>query len=229
MVIDKRAAAPDMSVRIHSCGYPLLPDMTVCPHCQQPVDGPAQAGEISPGTVSKRTEVINVKTPAPLEVYQVGHPNASPSPKETTVIRKPDLYDAPQPQAPTTQPAQPVEEVPDKRTINPYVKRKIAKTSSQLPVHCSLQPISRSDEPSESLVKKEYDTTTVKLNRQNTEPGNPSITSRQQAELTFENGQWYIQDKSTLQTTFVQAGRRTAIQDGDIVLLGDREFIFSTK
>ena len=66
----------------------------------------------------------------------------------------------------------------------------------------------------------------IVLNRDNTDPGNPSITSRVQAELTFEDGAWYLLDKSALRTTFVHAGRKTKLEDGDVILLGNRRFIF---
>lgn len=67
----------------------------------------------------------------------------------------------------------------------------------------------------------------VELNRANTEKDNNTITSKVQAVLTFEGKHWYIQDKSTLKTTYVQAGSKIQLQPGDIVVLGDRRFEFN--
>jgi uncharacterized Zn finger protein (UPF0148 family) len=64
------------------------------------------------------------------------------------------------------------------------------------------------------------------LNRNNTEQDNPTITSKEQAALTYENRRWYIQDRSELKTTCVQASRKIEIQPGDIIILGDRRFEF---
>lgn len=66
----------------------------------------------------------------------------------------------------------------------------------------------------------------VILNRDNTESDNNTITSKEQAILVYENKKWYIQDRSVLKTTFVQAGERIELKAGDIILLGDRRFEF---
>lgn len=219
--IDKKDVARKSSgICIHSCGYPLLPDMTVCPHCQQSVDDLQPVPTPSPSPVCKKTEVIDLKAA-----------------KATTIIRKSDLAAdliPDRPRSVTVSSAEPeVAPIPepetlevDKRTINPYLKKK-KPVAGHPECHCSLQPVVREDE---DIVpdKNVYETQTVILNRQNTDPKNPSITSRQQARLTFEDGVWYIEDLSSQQTTFVRAGRKTALQDGDIILLGDREFEFST-
>lgn len=227
--IDKKDFAPkSVGVRIHSCGYPLLPDMTVCPHCQQSVDDlqpdptPASAPTPTPESVSKKTEVIDLRAA-----------------KATTIISKSDLATGRIPEPPrrevtdsaTTQETAPTSEpetqVVDKRTINPYLKKK-KPAPKGFEYYCSFQPIVREDEDTVPD-KNVYDAQTVILNRQNTDPKNPSITSREQARLTFEDGVWYIEDLSSQGTTFVRVGRKTALQDGDIVLLGDREFEFSTQ
>ena len=67
------------------------------------------------------------------------------------------------------------------------------------------------------------------LNRNNVESGNNSITSKAQAELVFENGKWFLSDLSELHTTFINAGNKTEIKDGDLILMGDRKFIFCLK
>ena len=45
-------------------------------------------------------------------------------------------------------------------------------------------------------------------------------------QLVCEDGQWYIQDKSAQHTTFIYAGEKTALKDGDVILMGNRQFIF---
>lgn len=64
------------------------------------------------------------------------------------------------------------------------------------------------------------------LNRDNTEPDNNTITSQEQAVLIYENKKWYIQDRSSLKTTYVYAGDRIELHPGDIIVLGDRKFEF---
>ncbi len=77
--------------------------------------------------------------------------------------------------------------------------------------------------------KHNYQGEEVILNRQNTDPENSTITSRQQALLSFDNGKWYIEDKSAYKTTYIRVTKKTEIKEGDIIGLGDREFEFTTK
>ncbi len=66
----------------------------------------------------------------------------------------------------------------------------------------------------------------VILNRANTDPNNLSITKGEQAELTYENGAWYVIDKSAQHTTYVQASNKIKLHKGDIIVLGNRLFEF---
>lgn len=71
-----------------------------------------------------------------------------------------------------------------------------------------------------------YEGNEVMLNRDNTDPKNKTITSHDQACLTLNNGTWCIEDKSEYKTTFVQASRKTELQSGDLILLGDQMYRF---
>lgn len=69
----------------------------------------------------------------------------------------------------------------------------------------------------------------VMLNRKNTEPSNRTITSKEQAVVFSENGRWYIENRSEYDSTLILAKRKMEIQDGDIIMLGDRRFKFESK
>jgi len=91
---------------------------------------------------------------------------------------------------------------------------------------CSLTLLIRDNESgNQSLLR--FSGNVIKLNRSNTEPGNQTITSKVQAELTYENDKWYIQDKSTLKTTYIYTGEKTELKQGDIIVLGNRLFEFN--
>ncbi len=103
-------------------------------------------------------------------------------------------------------------------TINPWVQ-----VTPQ--IRCTLTPVRQSSEeadPAPLSFKGDAHT----LNRANLDVENQTITSQTQAELTCEKGTWYIQDRSTQHTTFIHAAERTALHDGDIVLMGNRQFVF---
>lgn len=71
-----------------------------------------------------------------------------------------------------------------------------------------------------------YEGNEVILNRDNTDSKNTTITSQEQACLSFENGKWCIEDRSEYKTTFVQASRKIELQQGDLILLGNQLFRF---
>lgn len=104
-------------------------------------------------------------------------------------------------------------------TINPYMM------NLEMEPTFVLKPLKRMNERHD-FEEQEYEGQEVILNRDNTEQNNPSITSRQQAVVSRVDGRWYIEDKSDQKTTFVQAGHKVELHDGDLILLGNRLFEF---
>lgn len=64
------------------------------------------------------------------------------------------------------------------------------------------------------------------LNRANTDPNNQSITSREQAVLTYDGKDWYIEDLSDQHSTMLRVSRKMKLQSGDVIALGNRLFEF---
>ena len=106
-----------------------------------------------------------------------------------------------------------------KHTINPWSQPQGSENE------CSLLPIAWENEGREMQPQK-YSGDVIILNRDNTDPTNNSITSKEQAVLSYENGGWYIEDKSQMQTTYLHVGKKMPLENGDIIILGNRRFIF---
>ncbi|MGK7397172.1 MAG: FHA domain-containing protein, partial [Candidatus Cyclobacteriaceae bacterium M3_2C_046] len=66
----------------------------------------------------------------------------------------------------------------------------------------------------------------VSIKRDDIEPGNHSISSRQHALFEFEGGNWFLTDQSSNGATFVQVMRDTPLQNRQKMLLGNRIFRF---
>ena len=109
-------------------------------------------------------------------------------------------------------------------TVSP---EQLAKMISNIP-HCFLTMLSDGNEPLDQS-KKEYRGETVILNRMNTEENNCTITTQKQAKLVFENGEWYMQNLSERQTTYLILKRKVQLEDGDIIVMGNRRFKFEKK
>ena len=96
------------------------------------------------------------------------------------------------------------------------------------PAKCTLTLIPEEDDTTEAFTN-EYEGASIILNRDNTEKTNRTITSKEQAELSFVDGKWYIENHSELGTTYIQTNRKFEIQPGDVIVLGDRRFTFETE
>ena len=87
----------------------------------------------------------------------------------------------------------------------------------------SMNPNTNEETPASPLV---FSGEEIILNRDNTDEGNMTITSKEQAILTYENKKWYLQDRSEQKTTFVYTTDKIELKPGDIIVLGNRRFEF---
>lgn len=95
-----------------------------------------------------------------------------------------------------------------------------------VPRRFSLTPvISEGDSPQEPRIFDLLENKYI-LNRDNTSPGNRTITSKEQAEICFSDDKWLLENRSEYDSTFVAATRPIEIQPGDIILIGDQRFRF---
>lgn len=104
-------------------------------------------------------------------------------------------------------------------TINPWMKPDNS-------AFCTLKPVAWAGE-SNTHQPLTFSGESVILNRANTDPNNQSITTSEQAELSYEGGEWYILDKSTQHTTYVLASQKIKLHKGDTIVLGNRLFEFN--
>lgn len=114
-----------------------------------------------------------------------------------------------------------------RQTIRRPIKGTADSPDNKKPV-CELTII---PEENENLVVEpmKYEGDTITLNRANTEPENRTITSKEQAEITFENGRWFLKNCSELNTTYIQVSRKIEIFPDDVIVLGDRRFKFNSN
>ncbi|MBS1662756.1 MAG: FHA domain-containing protein [Bacteroidetes bacterium] len=67
----------------------------------------------------------------------------------------------------------------------------------------------------------------VEFNRANLDAENRTITSKVQARVTFSDGKWHIIDCSEKKSTFIRVSEQHELKDGDILVIGNKRFIFS--
>lgn len=180
------------------CGYPVSPGMNICPNCG----------------ASLRKEESN-----DLEKTQFHHPIN----KEATEKRQPIGKTCPKCGNPVS--------LKDKFCPSCGAQLRMAGTinswdSPENNNFFSLRPISWAHESLEYKAMS-FSGERIILNRANTDPNNQSITSREQAVITHEGDEWFIEDLSEKHTTMLRVSRKTKLQPGDVIALGNRLFEFN--
>ncbi|MCZ2101652.1 MAG: FHA domain-containing protein [Chitinophagales bacterium] len=106
-------------------------------------------------------------------------------------------------------------------TINPWAEQ------PEKPIIFNLIPLKSDFSISGEAIALNHTENT--LNRENLDPGNVAITSSSQAVISYKEGKWYIKDTSSLKTTFIKVHEEQELQDGDIILMGNKLFKFSRE
>lgn len=209
-------------MRCKNCGWENPNGLTKCEKCNTSLSGIVNNQPIY-GTMQEAVPQANPlnKTVCEAAVFPEVAPVSNVCPNCGYPMR-PGVTDCPnchQQSASQSTPSTPkqVKVTPAQGTVNPWVQ--VAPANK-----CSLQPIEQQGVDTPDVLKLKGDN--HELNRENLDPDNQTITSKVQAQLICEDGQWYIQDKSSQHTTFVYAGEKTAIKDGDVILMGNRQFVF---
>lgn len=255
MRMDKSANDPvsNVSAGTCQCGYPILPGMQVCPKCHTPLNGAALApNHSSMGADSESKKTVVISKPNNLDAQEAPINRRTVPDQEYPSARRTERFVAEEPNEASAKrterfvagdqngssakkterfvPNSQNDDKVSKKTVNIFQQAPRPELRPvEEPPHFTLEPLARENESACGLEKHTFDVANVVLNRQNTEPGNNSITSQQQAIMTFENGKWYIEDKSFFKTTFIRVTKKTELQEGDIIVLGNREFKFSKK
>lgn len=201
-------------MRCKNCGWENPDNLTKCEKCGTALEGgmPYQAASVTP--VQNFNKTVNEAVAFPSEPVKEG---GSFCPKCGYPLR-PGVQVCPNCHATATvSEASAAQQPVGTGTVNPWGKVSAGAA-------CSLEPIAQEGTPTPDTLSLRGET--HDLNRDNLDPNNPTITSKIQATLSFENGQWFIEDKSAQQTTFIHVNSKAVLKEGDVVLMGNRQYIF---
>lgn len=217
-------------MRCNNCGWENPDTNTRCEKCNAPLSGgasnqpayaPQPAAPVLNKTVSEAVVFPEAGAPAANICPQCGYPmragvDICPNCGHGATAREAQAFQAPQPQAQVHQQPRAAQ-----GTVNPWVQ--VAPQTK-----CTLTPV-KQDSEAEAPAPQLFKGDSHELNRANLDAENMTITSKVQAVLSCEDGQWFIEDKSSQHTTFILANKKTALQDGDVILMGNRQFIFKAE
>lgn len=204
-------------MRCKNCGWENPDNLTRCEKCNTPLENVAAYAESS-------AHQYYGKTVSEAEVFPTSNEPKSNVCPQCGYPMRPGVNACPNCHYGVTEAENQVHPVAAKSntpsaqgTVNPW--QQVAPANK-----CFFEPLTIDSIDSPATLHLKGDA--HELNRANLDPENPTITSKIQACVTCENGQWYIEDKSGLHTTFIYVGAKTILKDGDIVLMGNRQFVF---
>jgi len=215
-------------MRCKNCGWENPNGLTKCEKCNTPLAG-AVNHQIAYGETPKinSCESSLHKTVMEADVFPHATPVVNNNCPRCGYPMRPGVTDCPNCHRDTTEqeipqpvvkPApQQVDAKPAQGTINPWVKVSPANK-------CSLRPVEQQGVETPEVLHLKGDI--HELNRANLDAENQTITSKVQAQLVCEDGKWYIEDKSAQHTTFIYVGEKTPLKNGDVILMGNRQFVF---
>lgn len=227
-------------MRCQHCGWPNRPEETTCTKCGEPLEETKSAADNPNSTIANRTVCeddifgraaqpnICAKCGYPLRPGLNKCPNCNSATAERTAYQESQPPVQPNPVQPQNNPLNSTRRptvigspAPNLQgTVNVWTDGVIG-----LPPSFMLSPVQRNGERKKPE-DIEYEGESVALNRDNTDPGNMSITSRTQAVISRKDDKWFIEDMSDQKTTFVRVSSPMELHDGDTILLGNRLFIF---
>ncbi len=101
-------------------------------------------------------------------------------------------------------------------TVSPYRDK----------IKCTLVAIDDKERPTDEILHMEFNGKPLILNRDNLGPDNNTITSQVQAMLHYKEGKWELENGSRYKTTYIQVIKPATIQKGDILVFGNKRFLF---
>lgn len=212
-------------MRCKNCGWENPDNLTRCEKCNTPLEG--ASFNAAPVAAPQQSFSKTVCEAAVFPDAPVGGANVCPQcgyPMRPGVSVCPNCHFGATEIEPQARPATPapkqVKASPAQGTVNPWVQ--VAPANK-----CTLEPVAQQGVDSPEVLHLKGDA--HELNRANLDPENQTITSKTQATLTCEDGLWFIEDKSAQHTTFIYAGEKTALKDGDVILMGNRQFVFHVE
>jgi hypothetical protein len=79
--------------------------------------------------------------------------------------------------------------------------------------------------------KKEisFEGETISINRDQIDPSNNSISSKEHIIFHYSSGKFFVEDKSSNQASFIQITEKAEVPDGTLIIIGDKMFMVITK
>ncbi len=210
----------DKPVRCPNCGYANEPKNHRCKRCNYPLreedarasDEPSRAAIANATVIGMAAEI----DPWDMDNSRPVHQQVPRNP-----VQSDERPSSSKPQQALSQ--KHAESTPGKMPKKLDVNKTVDPTRIDLFDKHSIKLI-RLPKDGEKEVTLEFEGESVILNRANCDPGNMTITSREQALLEYTDGAWKLSDRSDLHTTYIRVDMPITLKNGDIVLLGNRAF-----
>lgn len=208
------AGAGSHIITCKKCGYPKLDDIAICPNCgashSDSSDTTESAENKLPNQFKRESTSATVifSDSSNVAAQSPSYPNTKRTMRDTNIT--PSAMKATVRDISSSNILQPKEVIPEK----------ILKQEKD---DLSLVLVDGFDNDVPKKIVCEIPS--FILNRNNLDPANASISESAQAELSNENGEWYIRNLSEQNNTYIQINRKIRIEKGDVIIIGNRRYI----
>ncbi len=204
-----------------SCGYPFASEVSVCPACGatvEPMEIDAEPEEPRPVQKVQNTKAT-VRDPRTVEAIL-----AAAEQKES---------DSDEKRVAAVNFKQTVRDFGTTELVSETVKDDTVGTPDM--AKTVADGVSDSAELSKLTVMESFDNSVsdillnadkIVLKREDVDASNQSIDETAHVQMELENGEWYISNLSKMNNTYVLVNRKMKLEKGDIVVIGNRRYIF---
>lgn len=207
-----------------SCGYPFASEVSVCPAC-----GAAVEAELVPVEPEEQPTTVKIDSKATVRDLRSIEAilNSENQPEEAVV-------------SPEPQPAK--SSVNFKQTVRDFgcvsegngagaaasvvAKTVIDEVDRSLSAQSDCPSLVAAEDFGNGASGVSINSHMKVINRMDIDPSNSSIDEDAHIQIEFSQGEWYVSDLSKLKNTYVQVNRKMKLEKGDVIVVGNRRYIF---
>lgn len=213
-----------------SCGYPIATDVTNCPACNAPIEQPVKQTVANPDINTKATiRDVSMAGVAQNMMRTPVNENFSAKMKQTVrdgigaaaIVQEVTKESNLQPSAPKSEDLRKTVLTVAPELLNDELPKI---THCENHWECRLTAVENFDNGNNII---HIENSPAKLSRKDIGPDNISIDENEHIGIECEDGKWYIENLSANNNTYIRVSRKMELADGDVVVIGNKKYIFT--
>ena len=208
-----------------SCGYPIATNSTNCPACNAPIE----SLEYTNPTLDTKATMRDISMVGASSSNIMRTPvNENFATKMKKTVRDGLACAETAMATPSGESQQTiVSQTEDfkKTVLNVNIEHITEKINEEIS-KCRLTPLEEFGNGQNVII---IDNTPSRLSRKDIEQNNLSIDEKEHIGIEYSDGKWYVENLSHNNNTYIRVDRKTELINGDVIVIGNKKFIFSEE